>query len=110
MVATCIDLDDIGRGRFDAFLGRDKIVSGSKQPALDACRVLKALGITGTLEVFHAGSSVVAMRLDIERAAGLTVIESVKYGPKFAPWHPYDPATHEKAIGASASEQGAAFP
>ena len=66
------------------------IVESSKVPEFDAARYFTALGLTGILETRHAGSAIVSMRLDIETAARLTVIENEKIGPKLGRWRPFD--------------------
>jgi hypothetical protein len=62
------------------------LVAGSRVPAFDAARALLAEGVTGRLEVWRPGGSHPAMILDIERAAGLTVAESERHGPRIARW------------------------
>ena len=66
------------------------LIKSSHSPEFEACRALLAEGITGRLEVWRKGAAFPAMRLDIERGAGLTVSEGVKSGPKIRPWQPYD--------------------
>lgn len=85
-----------------------EIVRSSRQAVLDACRELRTRGVTGTLEVSHVGSDVVAMRVDIDRGAGLSVVESDKQGLKFAKWVPFDPVARGIAIAADPSESGTA--
>ena len=62
------------------------LIEGSRVPALDACRALLALGITGKLEVWRPGKEWPDMQLDIERGAQLTVEESDRQAPRFVRW------------------------
>lgn len=91
--------------RFTVSLNDIDLVTDSKSPALDASRALRARGISGTLALGYAGSDTVAMRVDINRAAGLTVAENTKHGPRFAAWTPYRRV--KCAIAVPASEAGA---
>lgn len=86
------------------------IVESSRDPEHDAARALKALVLTGIIETRHAGSATVAMRLDIEKAAGRTVIEGERTGPKFGRWQPFDRTQRiGMPIAVSASAQGLEF-
>jgi hypothetical protein len=64
------------------------LIESSRTPEFDAARALLAKGITGQLEVWHNGAAFYAMRVDIAKAAGLTVEESDRIGPRFARWRP----------------------
>jgi hypothetical protein len=59
--------------RWKAEYNQEVIVEGSRTPALDACRVLLGRGLVGTLEMWHANGCYPALRVDIEKGAGLTV-------------------------------------
>ncbi len=86
------------------------IVKSSREPEHDAARALSALGLTGTIETRHIGSTVVSMRLDILKAASRTVIENERTGPTFGRWQPFNrPQRYERAIADSASGQGLEF-
>ena len=64
------------------------LIESSRVPALDACRALLALGVTGKLEVWRSGRPWPYMQLEIERAALLTVEESDRQTPRFVRWKP----------------------
>ena len=86
------------------------IVESSRDPEHDAARALAALGLTGTIETRHAGSAIVAMRFDIAKAAGRTVIEGERTGPKFGRWQQFDRTQRIRMpIADSASGQGQDF-
>jgi hypothetical protein len=79
------------RGKFSAHLldGR-KLLSSSRQPLLDAARVLPAQGIPPEtpLAMQHKGSATIAMTSTVGEAAELTVKEKPN-GPKFQKWEPF---------------------
>ena len=79
-------------GRYSLTLDEtgEVIIANAKCPTLDACRVLVARGVTGTLEVWWKGATFAATRTDIEKGAGWTVIESRLVGPRFAKWQPFE--------------------
>ncbi len=82
------------------------IVESSRVPEYDAARALAALGLAGTIETRHAGSAIVSMRLDISKAATLTVIENDRSGPRLGLWQPFDRTQrHRIAIPETASGQ-----
>ena len=87
------------------------LVESSRDPAHDACRALLALGLTGTLETRHASSPIVSIRMDIERGARRTVIETERCGPRFRRWRPFSERTQRigMPIAESASRQGREF-
>ena len=66
------------------------IVPDAKCPTLDACRVLVARGVTGTLEVWWKGATFAATRTNIEKGALWTVRETVTDGPRFVRWRPFE--------------------
>ena len=69
------------------------LIESSRVPALDACRALLALGITGKLEMWRQDKAWPDMQLEIEGGAKLTVIETEKEGPRFGWWQPFSHAT-----------------
>ena len=79
------------RGKFSAHLldGR-KLLSSSRQPLLDAARVLLAEGIPPETPIAmqHKGSATIAMTSTVGEAAKLTVKEEPN-GPKFRKWEPF---------------------
>jgi hypothetical protein len=66
------------------------IVTGSRTPELDACRILIARGLTGKLAIFDATTKKLRVTIDIEAGAGMTVLENRKYGPRFAKCKPFE--------------------
>lgn len=71
-------------GRYDVHLDTGELLLGkSDEPIFDACRQLAARGVTGRLEVWRAGKrhADVIVR-DIVRAAGWTIEETAKAGPR----------------------------
>jgi hypothetical protein len=64
------------------------LVASSRVPEFDAARALLAKGVTGRLEIWWASAAFPAMRLDIETAAGLTVVETDAGGLKMIKWKP----------------------
>ncbi|WP_404292405.1 hypothetical protein ACD578_08925 [Microvirga sp. RSM25] len=77
-----ITLSPLGRGRFRASID-GRVLAESRTPFFDAARFLLNEGVypNEILTAFHEGSSVVAMRASIGKAAGLTVIENETRGP-----------------------------
>ena len=74
---------------YDLELDGEVIVTGSSTPEFDACRILVARGITGTLVVHDAVTKKLRYTVDIEAGAKLTVIENRKRGPSFGKWEPF---------------------
>jgi hypothetical protein len=60
---------------FDAKYQGRVIVVGSTEPGLDSARVLKGMGLTGRLEVWDHVLPYWRFRLEIDKAAGLTIQE-----------------------------------
>ena len=86
---------DEGSGRdnyylYDVAFNGETIVSGSRIPEFDACRVLLARGLTGTLVLADAVTGKDRLSLDIERGAKLTVREDQNRAPRLAEWKPFD--------------------
>jgi hypothetical protein len=66
--------------------GGHVLVDGSRNPEFDAARVLAAEGVIGTMEVWRAAGTFPSMRLDIEKAARISVEESSTIGPRIVRW------------------------
>lgn len=62
------------------------LVDGSRNPEFEAARVLAAEGVTGALEVWRPAGTFPSMKLDIEKAAGLSVVETGSIGPRIVRW------------------------
>lgn len=90
---TRIEIERVSTGQrgplFKVTLAGEIIVASSRNPEFDACRVLLARGVTGTLVSRHAGQSYDAMRVKIEIGAALTTSEDVSGRLRFAKWQPY---------------------
>jgi len=84
-----------------------RLVARSRTPALDVARIYADRGVEGCLEVWHVGAEAPCMFLDITTAAKLSVIDSERQGPRFAPWKAFAPSAGT-AIARYPSEQGAA--
>ncbi len=65
-------------------------------PEYDAARALLAKGVTGKVEVWRGDQH--ASTIDVEVAAGLTVVENANSGPRLAPWVPFSPYGHQTAV------------
>jgi hypothetical protein len=66
-----------------------ELIKTSWCPEFDACRVLVARGLTGSLEVWRAGKAHADMTIrDIRVGARLTVEEGTR-GPLIVPWRPW---------------------
>jgi hypothetical protein len=83
-----ISLGDRGY-RYRATYAGDVLIESRRAVEFDACRALLAMGITGKLQVWRRGATFPAMTLDIEKAAGLTVVETETEGPRFTRWRPF---------------------
>jgi hypothetical protein len=75
---------------YDLALDGEVIVTGSRTPEFDACRILVARGLTGKLVIFDANTRKPRLTVDIKAGAKLTVKESRKQSPTFAKWAPFD--------------------
>jgi len=64
------------------------LVESSRNPEFDGARALADKRITGRVEVWRRGCTSPAMRLDIEKAARLTVEEGDVEGLRFVRWRP----------------------
>ena len=78
-----------GAGQFMACLGERIILKSSRQPLLDAARVLLAEGVDpqARIQMRHAGANHVALSSTVGKAAKLTVDEH--NGTVFAKWKPH---------------------
>jgi hypothetical protein len=83
-----IIIEPLPRGCYRASYHGEVIVARSREPEFDACRVLLGRGISGAAETWHPGAAHPAMRLDIEKAAEATVVETPA-GPRLAKWKPF---------------------
>ena len=95
------------KGRFRA--RRDSpdgpvIVVSSRQPLLDAARILKAEGATGKLEMWDVVRPYARMSGDIEKLAGLTIEETDRSGLQVRRWRPFKTTV----AGPPAAEEGGA--
>ena len=81
--------------------GRE-LVARSRVPEFDAARALLAKGVTGRLESWWVSATYPAMILDIEKAVGLTVVETETVGPKVVKWSPRDFSAIAEGGGTSA--------
>jgi hypothetical protein len=77
---------------YDLAIDGEAIVTGSRTPEFDACRILLARGLTGNLVVFDAGTRKLRLTVDIEAGAKLTVLENRKHGPRLAKWKSFEKA------------------
>jgi len=80
-------------GRFVTMLADGSVIlPSSRQPLLDAARVLLALGCDPEqrLVMRHQGSSINAMSGKIGELAKLAVRETITEGPHFVPYQPFD--------------------
>lgn len=84
-----ITIRPLGRGRFAASLGQ-RLLCESKTPLLTSARILQAEGAPydTLITMIHEGSSIVAMRSTVGKAAGLIVHETDKEGPKLKRYRP----------------------
>ena len=92
-------------GTFAAYLG-DRLLTTSKQPFLDAARVLLAEGVDPTtwLSMRHFGSETISLKGTVRAAAKLTVRESSKVGPVLVKWEPFSRDSVEPLVR---SDEGA---
>jgi hypothetical protein len=73
--------------RYAVLLGERVLVYDTRCPEHDAARALLALGITGRVEVLRGDK--VAATMDVETAAGFTIVENVNTGPAVGRWKPF---------------------
>jgi hypothetical protein len=107
-----VELEPVSIGhrgqRYRAHYAGAVLIEGSRNPEFDACRALLARGITGTLEVWHKGATFASMRLDIEKGARLTVVDSDSIGPRITRWHPRFEDVAQNAVSRDAGSPRAA--
>ena len=77
---------------YDLAIDGEAIVTGSRTPEFDACRILLARGLTGKLVIFDSTTTKLRLTVDIEAGAKLTVIENRKAGPRLAKWKSFEKA------------------
>lgn len=66
------------------------IVDSTTQPLLDTARALLAKGVKGELQLWDATRPYCRMKGDIERLAGLMVLDGADRSPSFGKWRPRD--------------------
>jgi hypothetical protein len=93
---------------FNGSVAGRMLVQRSRQPLLDAARVLLAEGVNPWvhLAMHHAGSSVAALAATVGAVARLSVREG-KRPPQFEPWKP---SPHAAGTPGIAPEQSPATP
>lgn len=67
------------------------LLAASKDPEFDACRALKALGLTGRLRTRWDGETEFAMLVSIEWGASKRTAENNAVGPVTTKWEPFTP-------------------
>jgi hypothetical protein len=91
-----------GRGqRYRVTRNGVTLIESTKNPEFDSARALLARGIVGQVEVWRHGASFPAMRLDIEKAAKLTIEDGDRSGPRFAHWQSRSEDANGYAISTS---------
>jgi hypothetical protein len=80
------------------------VVDGSRNPEFDAARVLSAEGVTGDMEVWRPAGAFPSMRIDIEKAARLSVVEGATIGPIITQWK----ADNRHVVGEGDDERASA--
>jgi hypothetical protein len=92
-------------GKFEARAG-DRLLCTSRQPFLDAARVLLAEGVdpAAPITMRHERTGTDSLKSTVGEAAKLSVYETA-FGPKFGPWVPFQ--WHR---GPPVSAPGAVFP
>jgi hypothetical protein len=56
---------------YDLVINREVIVTGSRTPEFDACRILLARGLTGKVAIFDSTTKKLRLTVDIEAGARL---------------------------------------
>ena len=99
----CIEATGLGgRGqRYRVTHNGVTLIESTKNPEFDSARALLARGIVGQVEVWRHGASFPAMRLDIEKAAKLTIEDGDRSGPRFTRWQPRSEDANGNAVSAS---------
>jgi hypothetical protein len=71
-----IEIEPIGHSTWRVYYRGETLIELARQPALESCRRLLALGLTGKLKMYSRGSDMLRLMADIQRGAGLTVREN----------------------------------
>jgi hypothetical protein len=77
------------RARYRVTYLGETLIESARDPEFEACRVLLAKGITGTLATYSPGSSVPRMRIGIAKGAQLMTIENAADGPRIGRYRPH---------------------
>jgi hypothetical protein len=87
------------QGRFEACLD-GRLICISRQPLLDAARMLAADGVDPAtlVAVRHEGVAYDALRSTVGVAAGPTVEENERVGPRFARWKAFPRSDVEATV------------
>jgi hypothetical protein len=88
-------------GRFAVTCEGRELIASARTPLFDAARKLLALGHSPdtTLEMLHAGSTMVAMRGRIGKLAKLMVRENDAKGPTIGLWKPFPVPPGDQGTG-----------
>lgn len=78
--------DEIRPGIFQFTVPEFQLSGASRQPLLDACRMIAAAGGDGVAGLIRNGRC--DLTVPVRAGAGLTVKERPN-GPRFEKWHPY---------------------
>ena len=81
--------------RYNVLMDGERIVTRSRNPDTDVARALLARGITGKLTILDGEAKTPRLRLDIERAAKITVSEDQRR-MRFVKWKPMPTDAHPK--------------
>ena len=91
-----------GRGqRYRVIHNGVTLIESTNNPEFDSARALLTRGIVGQVEVWRHGANFPAMRLDVEKAARLTIEENDRSGPRFTRWHPRSEEANGNAVSTS---------
>ena len=76
---------------YSATLNGRVIVEKSSDPEFDACRAMQAARLTGRVEFYWPGVPYPGLIVrDLDKAAGLRVVESERTAPIVTKWRPLD--------------------
>jgi hypothetical protein len=78
-----------------------EIVAMTRQPLLDGARALKAMGLSGPVELWDDARPFPRMRSTVEAAAELTVQENEKVSARFVKYRPFNASLRRPEIGES---------
>ncbi len=76
------------KGEIYEVLHDGEVIASGHAPECAACRVLKGLGLTGSVAFWREGKPHWDLRMSIEWAAARYVAEEAKQGIRFAKWEP----------------------